>query len=186
MDDADIVQLYWDRNEKAISVTAQKYGKYCSFIAMNILGNKEDADECVNDAYLRAWNSIPPNKPAVLSTFIGKLTRYLSINKYNYNHTSKRGGHSISVVLDELCEIVSDNNTVEQEFDSKELLNELNTFLSTLPAEKRNIFVCRYWYFESISDIAKRFNIKENNVYVILQRIRKQLHDYLTERGYVL
>ena len=164
MDDAKIVQLYWDRNEQAISATADKYGNYCAAIAKNILGNSQDTEECVNDTYLNAWNSMPPHRPNILATFLGKITRNLALNKYKHN--------------------TADN--VEQEINRKELILAINHFLKKLPSDKRNIFVCRYWYFDSISDIAARFDMTENNVSVTLNRLRLKLRNYLLERGFEL
>ncbi len=186
MDDQKIVQLYWDRNEQAISATSAKYGAYCTSIANNILGNNEDAEECVNDTYLNAWNSMPPHKPNVLSTFLGKITRNLSLNRYKHDTAEKRGGCQLAVVLDELSDYISDKDDVEQEIDRKELVNAINSFLATISDNKRNIFVCRYWYFDSISEIGARFNMTENNVSVTLNRLRMQLHNYLLERGFDL
>lgn len=164
MDDAKIVQLYWDRNEQAISATADKYGNYCAAIAKNILGNSQDTEECVNDTYLNAWNSMPPHRPNILATFLGKITRNLALNKYKHN--------------------TADN--VEQEINRKELILAINHFLKKLPSDKRNIFVCRYWYFDSISDIAAHFDMTENNVSVTLNRLRLKLRNYLLERGFEL
>ena len=186
MDDAKIVQLYWDRNEQAILATADKYGNYCASIAKNILGNHEDAEECVNDTYLNAWNSMPPHRPSILSTFLGKIVRNLSIKRYKHNTADKRGGGQATVVLDEIAEVVSDADSVEQEIDRKELVTAIDSFLDRLPADKRNIFICRYWYFDSISDIANRFRMTENNVSVTLNRLRLKLHNYLLERGFEL
>ena len=186
MDDAKIVQLYWDRNEQAILATADKYGNYCASIAKNILGNHEDAEECVNDTYLNAWNSMPPHRPSILSTFLGKIVRNLSIKRYKHNTADKRGGGQATVVLDEIAEFVSDADSVEQESDRKELVTAIDSFLDRLPADKRNIFICRYWYFDSISDIANRFRMTENNVSVTLNRLRLKLHNYLLERGFEL
>ena len=115
MDDEKIVQLYWNRDEQAIPATAQKYGNYCTSIAKNILGNLEDAEECVNDTYLNAWNSMPPHRPGVLSTFLGKIVRNLSFNRYKYNTADKRGGGELPLVLDELSDLVSGKDDVEQE-----------------------------------------------------------------------
>ena len=186
MDDAKIVQLYWDRDEQAIPVTASKYGNYCSSIAMNILGSREDAEECVNDTYMRAWTSIPPHRPGVLSAFLGKIVRNLAIKRYKHNTATKRGGGQAPVVLDEIAEFVSDTGSVEQVIDRKELATAIDRFLDGLPASKRNIFVCRYWYFDSIADIANRFGMTENNVYVTLNRLRLKLRTYLLERGFEL
>lgn len=186
MDDAKIVQLYWERDEQAIPATADKYGNYCTSIAMNILDSLEDAEECVNDTYWSAWNSIPPHRPSILSAYLGKITRNLSIKRYKRNTADKRGGGQATVVLDEIAEFVSDAGSVEQEIDYKELVKAIDRFLDRLPADKRNIFVCRYWYFDSISDIANRFGITENNVSVTLNRLRLKLHNYLLERGFEL
>ena len=186
MDDAKIVQLYWDRNEQAILATADKYGNYCASIAKNILGNHGDAEECVNDTYLNAWNSMPPHRPSILSTFLGKIVRNLSIKRYKHNTADKRGGGQATVVLDEIAEVVSDADSVEQEIDRKELVTAIDSFLDRLPTDKRNIFICRYWYFDSISDIANRFRMTENNVSVTLNRLRLKLHNYLLERGFEL
>ena len=177
MDDAKIVQLYWDRNEQAILATADKYGNYCASIAKNILGNHEDAEECVNNTYLSAWNSMPPHRPSILSTFLGKIVRNLSIKRYKHNTADKRGGGQATVVLDEIAEFVSDADSVEQEIDRKELVTAIDSFLDRLPADKRSIFICRYWYFDSISDIANRFRMTENNVSVTLNRLRLKLHN---------
>lgn len=114
MDDAKIVQLYWDRNEQAIPATADKYGRYCTSIANNILGNNEDAEECVNDTYLNAWNSMPPHRPSILSTFLGKIVRNLSFNRYKHNTADKRGGGELPVVLEELSDLVSGKDDVGQ------------------------------------------------------------------------
>ncbi len=186
MDDTKIVQLYWDRNEQAIPATADKYGNYCTSIAKNILGNHEEAEECVNDTYLNAWNSMPPHRPNILSTFLGKITRNLSLNRYKHNTADKRGGGQATVVLDEIAEFVSNTDSVEQEIDRKELVKAIDIFLDRLPADKKNVFVCRYWYFDSISDIASRFGMTENNVSVTLNRLRLKLHNYLLERGFEL
>lgn len=186
MDDAKIVQLYFDRDEQAIPETADKYGNYCTSIAKNILGNHEDAEECVNDAYLNTWNAIPPHRPKMLATFLGKIVRNLAFNRYKHNTADKRGGGEITSVLDELASCVSGDEDVEQSYEYKELVAALNEFLGTLPVEKRSIFVCRYWYTDSISDIAARFGMTYAAVSMILNRLRTKLHDYLTKRGYEL
>ena len=167
MNDKDIIQLYLNRDQRALSATAKKYGKYCTSIAKNILGNNEDAEECVNDTYLSTWNSIPPTIPTILSAFLGKITRNLAFNKYKHNHVMKRGNGEIAVVLDELVATI-------------------NSFLETLPPKKRNIFICRYWYSDSVSSIARRYEMTESNVSVTLNRLRSKLKEYLSERGYVL
>ena len=184
MDDSKIVQLYWDRNEQALNATSDKYGNYCISIAKNILGNKEDAEECVNDTYMRAWNSLPPHRPNILSTYLGKITRNLSFNLYKRNTADKRGGGEVPVVLDEIVDLVSDTDDVEKEIDRRELVKAIDDFLGKLPADKRSIFICRYWYFDSISNIASRFGMTNNYVSVLLNRLRLKLHNYLLERGF--
>lgn len=184
MDDNGIIQLYWDRNDQAISATSEKYGHYCKAIAKNILSNEEDAEECVNDTYLNAWNSMPTHWPEQLATFLGKITRNLSFNKYKHNHAKKRDGGEIILVLEELTDCVSDIDTVEQAIDRKELSKAINAFVKNLPVEKRNIFVRRYWYADSVLDIARDYGMLQGTVSKTLERIRKQLKAYLTERGF--
>lgn len=186
MEDKDIVNLYWERNQKAISETQTKYGNYCHSIAMNILLNNEDVEECVNDTYLNAWNSMPPHRPKILSVFLGKITRHLSFDKLRYKNADKRGSGEIPLILDELAEIVSGNESADDELYRKELIKEINEFLNTLSKEKCNIFICRYWYAYPVSQIARQFGVTENNVSVTLNRIRNNLKQFLTERGYDL
>lgn len=186
MNDSQIIKLYWDRDEQAIPVTSQKYGSYCTTIAKNILGNMEDAEECVNDTYLSAWNSLPPHKPSILSAFLGKITRNLSINRFRQNEAQKRGGGELPVVLDEIEDIVSCDETIEETMDRRELIQAIDSFLSVLSPEKRNIFICRYWYTDRISDIAARFGMSESAVSTSLSRIRSSLRTFLLERGFEL
>ncbi len=185
-EDSKIIELYFERNEEAISATDEKYGAYCMKISQNILGNTEDAKECVNDTYLAAWNSIPPQIPKILSLFLGKITRNLSLNLYRKKNAEKRGGGEYDAVLDEIAEIVSGKENVEKDFERREILFVINDFLKTLDDEKRNIFVCRYWYFYSAKDIAKLFGKKESSVHSSLERTRKKLGKYLSERGFEL
>lgn len=186
MNDSEIVQLYWDRDQRAIAASAQKYGGYCISIAKNILKNQQDAEECVSDAYLNAWNAIPPQRPAILSAFLGKLTRNLAFNAYRRQLAKKRGGGEIVLVLEELSDFVSGADSVEQAMNRKALVKEINEFLDNLPRAKRDIFVCRYYYADSITAIARRFGLTQNNVSVTLNRTRSQLKKYLTERGFTL
>ena len=186
MDDNGIIQLYWDRNDQAISATSEKYGHYCKAIAKNILSNEEDAEECVNDTYLNAWNSMPTHWPEQLATFLGKITRNLSFNKYKHDHAEKRGGGEIALVLEELTDCVSDTDNVEQMIDRQELVKTINSFVRSLSPEKRNIFVRRYWYSDSVSKIAKDYGMLQGSVSKMLERTRKQLKVYLAERGFEL
>ena len=186
MDDAKIVQLYFDRDKQAITETATKYGNYCTSIAINILGNREDTEECVNDTYLNTWNAIPPNRPKKLSAFLGKIVRNLAFNRYKHNTAAKRGAGELPAVLDELGECVSDREDVEEAYDYTELVADINAFFSTLTTKKRNIFVRRYWYADSVSEIAARYNMSCFAVSMMLTRLREKLRNYLTERGYEL
>lgn len=184
MDDKDIIQLYWDRNGQAIQATSEKYGHYCKAIAKNILNNEEDAEECVNDTYLKAWNAMPTHWPEQLATFLGKITRNLSFNRYKHLHAKKRGGGEMALVLDELAECISGVDHVEQIIDRQELIESLNSFVRNLPTEKRNIFVRRYWYADSVQSIANDYGMLKGTVSKTLERTRKQLKAYLTERGF--
>lgn len=186
MQDEKIVQLYWERNEQAITETSEKYGHYCTKIAYNILCSSEDAQECVNDTYVNAWSSLPPHKPKILSTFLGKIVRNLSFNRYKHEHALKRGGGETALVLDELCEIVSDKEDVESAVSRKELVKALNEFISKLTKEKRYMFIRRYWYTDSVKDIAEKCGLSENSVSVELNRTRKKLCDYLKRKGFDL
>ena len=186
MDDNGIIQLYWDRNDQAIRATSEKYGRYCKAIAKNILNNEEDAEECVNDTYMNAWNSMPAHWPEQLAAFLGKITRNLSFNKYKYNQAEKRGGGEIRIVLDELADCVSDTDDVEQIIDRQALTKAINSFVRRLPAEKRNLFVRRYWYADSVTNIARDYGLLQGSVSKKLERTRKQLKTYLIERGFEL
>ena len=184
MEDSKIIELYFARSENAIPETEKKYGAYCKTVAKNILGNEEDAEECLNDTYLAAWNSIPPAVPEKLSLFLGKITRNLSLNRYRKNKTEKRGGGFSPAVFEEMEEVVSGSDDLEKNFEKREILAAVNEFLGTLSEEKRSIFICRYWYFDSMEDMAKRFGKKESGIYSSLERNRKKLRKYLLERGY--
>lgn len=186
MDDNDIIRLYWDRNDEAVRETSEKYGRYCKTIAKNILGSEEDAKECVNDTYMNAWNSMPTHWPEYLPAFLGKITRNLSFNRYKHNHAEKRGGGEMALALDELADCVSDSNSVEQIIDRQELIKAVNSFAGSLSEEKRNIFTRRYWYVDSVSEIAKDYGMLPGSVSKMLERTRKQLKAYLTERGFEL
>ena len=186
MDDIKIVQLYLDRDEQAIPETANKYGAYCTTIAKNILHNHAEAEECVNDTYLNTWNSIPPHRPQVLSAFLGKIVRNLAFNRYKHNTAEKRGGGEMSLILDELAEMVSSKEDVEQAYEYKELIGAINEFLGALSKEKRAMFVRRYWYADTLSDISARFGMSYFAVSMTLNRVRAKLRNYLMERGYQL
>ena len=183
MEDREIVELYWKRNEKAITESEIKYGRYCFSIANRILRSREDSEECVNDTYVRAWNSIPPKKPEKLSVFLGKITRNLALDMLDRLNAQKRGGREISLVLDEIAECVSSVNTTEKEFDNLTLTEHLNSFLKTLTTENRKIFMQRYWYIMSIKDIAKENSFTESKVKMSLMRTRENLKIFLEKEG---
>lgn len=182
MEDSKIIELFYQRSERAIIELSQKYGTVCTRIAKNILNNALDAEECVNDAYLGAWNTIPPQKPNPLKTYICRIVRNLSIKRYHSNTSMKRNSF-YDAALDELENCIPSGKTVESELSAKELAQVIDDFLDTLDKENRVIFVRRYWYSDSISDIAERFCISNNNVSVRLSRTREKLKKYLRKEG---
>lgn len=182
MDDDSIVQLFFARSEKAISETVAKYGGYCFSIANHILENREDSEESVNDTYLAAWNNIPPRHPSVLATFLGKITRYISLDRWKKRRAGKRGGGQVPIALEELEECVAGGDT-ERTFESRELTRCLNRFMEALPGQERSIFVCRYWYLDSIQEIAQRFGFSESKVKSMLHRTRGKLRAVLEKEG---
>ena len=183
MDDARIVDLFWRRDETALSEAESKYGAYCLSIAKNILHNQEDAQECVNDALLGAWNAIPPHKPAVLSTFLGKIIRRLSLDRWRENTAKKRGGGSVEMSLDELGECLPDATDAGESLNREETHRVIDEFLATLPATERCVFVRRYWYLDSIGDISKRFDFTESKIKMTLKRTRDKLAVRLRKEG---
>lgn len=186
MDDSSIVQLYWQRDEKAIEASEEKYGGYCHKIAWNILQSKEDAEECVADTWMGAWRAMPPHRPQRLATFLGKITRNLSCNRLNAQMAVKRGGGEITLVLDELLECIPASNTVEKTIEDEQLGQAMNTFLYTLPERECNVFLRRYWYVESFEEIANRYHLKAGNVKMIVSRVRRKLRNYLEKEGFTL
>jgi RNA polymerase sigma-70 factor (ECF subfamily) len=184
MEDHRIVDLFWQRNENAISETSAKYGKYLHSISYQILQNAEDAEECVNDTYNDAWQSMPPHRPSVLSTFLGKITRRISIDLWRKHSAEKRGGGVIPLALDELEECVSGTGDVEGEVERLELKKKLNDFLLALPQTERVVFMRRYWYMDSISAIAARFACSESRIKSMLYRTRNKLRAMLEKEGY--
>lgn len=183
MEDARIVDLYWSRSEAAIDETSAKYGKYCYTIAYNILANAEDSDESVNDTYLAAWNSMPPQRPSVLSSFLGKITRRISIDKWRSRNAEKRGGGEIVLALDELHDCVPLGTNVEQAVEAAELGKAIDRFVMTLPLMERRVFICRYWYLDPIASICQQFGFSQSKVKVMLHRTRNNLRNYLEKEG---
>lgn len=178
MHDNLIIDLFFERNERAILETQQKYGVYCHTIAMNILHDESDSEECVNDTYIAAWDSIPPTRPERLSAYLARLTRNISLNRYKSRSTARRGGGEFALSLDELDECVADTDK-----SAEELGKLISEFLYGEKKEARQVFVRRYFYGDSIEDISKRFTFSESKIKSMLHRTRLALREYLTQNG---
>ena len=183
MKDNEIINLYWSRDEYAITATADTYGKYCYRIAYNILHNNEDAEECVNDTWLNAWRSIPPHRPERLSTYLGKITRNLSLDRYKLLTAKKRGLGQVELTLSELEGCVPAQMDLAQIADEMVLVNAIEAFLRAQSRTARNIFIGRYWYLYPIRDIAGAYRMSESKVTSLLHRMRKKLKLYLETEG---
>ncbi len=181
MEDEKIIELFFARSEQAIKELDAKYGNVCHKVSYNILHNKQDAEECINDAYLGAWNAIPPERPNPLLTFLCKIVRNLSIMRHHTNAAMKRNS-TYDVALEELEGCLASTATVEAEIQLNELTRSINDFLESLSLENRVIFMRRYWFSDTYEQIAARVGMTDKNVSVRLTRIRKQMKDYLTER----
>lgn len=179
MDDDRIIELFWKRSEQAISATDVKYGGMCRSLAMNLLRSQEDAQECVNDTYHGLWNSIPPARPEKLASYIAKITRNLAMKRLTYRNAAKRA--VVTVSFEELNECISAGHSMEEILEGKELTQLLERFLDTLDRDSRNMFLRRYWFFDSIREIARGFGVSEGKVKTRLFRIRQQLKQYLEE-----
>ena len=184
MQDEKIVELYFDRNELALKETEAKYGRYLYKIAFGILKDNSDSEESVNDTYMAAWQSIPPHRPSTLSTYLGKLTRRISIDIFRKKSSEKRGGSQYTLSLAELEEVIKDNRNMEEETENKALGRAVNDFLRTLPKESRVLFVCRYYFCDSLKDAAKYVGISESKAKSTLFRVRLKLKDYLLKEGF--
>ena len=184
MEDNQIIKLYFERSEQAIKETDTKYGGYCYSIAYNILADQEDAEESVSDTYLSAWNSMPPRRPPALASFLGKITRNISIDRWRKYRAFKRGGGQIEIALDELSECVG-GESAEDAAIRKEILVSLNRFLGTLKETERSVFLCRYWYLDSTEEIAEKTGFSVSKVKTMLFRIRKRLHTQLVKEGLI-
>ena len=184
MSDNEIIKLYLERSEKAIEESEKTYGFYFHYIARRIVCNDEDAKEIVNDAYLKAWNSIPPEIPNNLKAFLGRITRQLSINRLEKNTAQKRGAGQYHLVIDELEECIPDNDNVSELNETIALRCAINSFLRSLPDESRRVFIRRYYHMYSISDISKDFSMSESKVKSLLMRIREKLKKYLEREGF--
>jgi len=185
MEDSRIIELYWARNEQAIPETDTKYGPFCRNLSKNILGSIEDAEECVNDTYLRAWNSMPPEKPMNLRAWLGRIVRNISIDLWR-RHGAKKRGDGIDALLGELEECVPSPVSVENEIDAKELTKIIEAWLSMLNQTERRIFVCRYWHGESVAEIAKKEKMDSKALAGKLYRLRQSLKNRLQREGVTL
>lgn len=183
MTDHEIVELYWNRSEEAISCTMRQYGRYLLKLAMNILHLREDAEECVNATYLSAWNQMPPDRPAKLLPYLGRIARCLALNRYDYLMAQKRGA-DFTLQLSELEECLSTPDSTLSQFEERALADAISAFLRGLDLESRTMFIRRYWYSDSIGAIAKRFSVRESKVKSQLFRIRGRLKQYLREEGF--
>ena len=183
MEDNGIIELYFSRSEQAIAETDRKYGGFCYSIAYNVLFNREDSEESVSDTYLSAWNAIPPTRPRILSSFLGKITRNLSLDKWRRRTAAKRGGGEVPLALEELSECLTKGDSTWQEVEAHELTEAVSRFLETLPAPDRQLFLGRYWYCRSIGELSAIFSLRESAVKTRLFRLRGKLREFLEKEG---
>lgn len=183
MTDQTIIDLFWQRSEEAIRNTSKKYGRYLMKIAMNILNYYEESEECVNDTYLMAWEQIPPDRPQKLLSYLGRITRCLALNRYDYLTAQKRN-IEFTLQLAELEDCLTGTDSLETQYESGELASVISAFLREQSSDTRNIFIRRYWFSDSIMEIASRFNMSESKVKSILFRTRKRLKKHLESEGY--
>ena len=186
MDDNAIIDLYFARDQQAVQATAQAYGAYCASIAQRILDDRGAAEECVNDAWLKCWQSIPPQRPKSLKSFAGRIVRNLALSARRADMARKRGGGQVQLALDELSEVVSGGDTPEGELDRKAFRATLDDFLEGLPERNRNLFLRRYWYLDSVEQLAKRFRMSRSQVTTTLYRLRQKLRVHLQQEGFEL
>ena len=181
IDDEKIIELFFERSEQAIRELDIKYGKICHNLSYNIVNSRQDAEECVNDAYLGAWNAIPPTRPNPLLSYIVKIVRNISLKIYWRKEAAKRSGH-YKIALEEIEGYIADQKTVEDEIEARELACIIGEFLDTLTLENRVIFMRRYWFADSYKDIAEFVGLSEKNISVRLTRIREKMKQYFIER----
>lgn len=184
MDDVKIVELYWQRSERAIDETAEKFGAYLNKIAMNILANREDAEECVNDTYVGAWNSMPDKRPSRLAPYLGRIVRNAALDRAFADSRLKRGGGEVPLALDELASVASRDDT-ERTLEMRELVTSINAFLATLSDIERRIFVARYFFLTPVDELAQRFGFTRSKTASMLSRMRKALRLALEKEGYL-
>ena len=185
MTDHEIIELYWKRSEEAITCTMHQYGIYLMKLALNILHIHEEAEECVNESYLSAWNQMPPDWPNRLLPYLGRIARCLALNRYDYL-TARKRGTNFDLQLSELEECLTSGNSTEQQYDEHAVADVISAFLRTQDEESRNMFIRRYWYSDSIKQIARRYHVHESKVKSQLFRTRNRLKDYLRKEGYTL
>lgn len=185
MDDGAIIELFFARSEQAVSELSGKYGAACFRVAEHILNNRQDSEECVNDAYLAVWNTIPPQRPNPLLSYLCRIVRNLALKKYHENTAQKRNS-SYDLALEEIADCIPSSGSVEEEVEAKELAEQINRFLAGLDRETRILFVRRYWHADSIEELARLFRTSRHNISVRLSRLRKALKKYLTKEGMFL
>ena len=183
MEDSQIIAMYFDRDEGAIHACREKYEPYCMAVARNILAEQRDAEECVNDTWLRSWNAMPPHRPARLSAFLGKITRNLALNRWRSRRTARRGGGEVPLALAELEECLSGGSTPEEELDAKALTQAVTAYLRGQSALKRMVFIRRYWYLNTVPVIARQMAMSESKVKSMLHRMRLELQEELEKEG---
>ncbi len=185
MEDVQIISLYWERDPLAIEKSREKYGGYCFSVANHILDNHEDSEECVNDTWLHAWNGMPPHRPNALRMFLAKITRCVAFNRCKASHTQKRGSGQLLLVLEELSECLADESDVQDSVIAQELEVSIRQFVDALPAQEGGVFIRRYFFTESIAEIAQRYGITVNHTTVMLSRTRKKLRSHLIKEGFL-
>ena len=183
MEDSKIIDLYWARSQQAVAESENKYGAYCRTVARNILDRAEDAEECVNDTWLRAWNVMPPQRPAVLQAFFGKLTRNLSLDRWRRERAQKRGGSQVELAIEELEDCLAARDRVEEALDTQHTAGLISDFVRGLSKQDRVLFVRRYWYLDDIQTLARRMGMGQSQVKSRLHRIRKRLKTELEKEG---
>ena len=186
MDDEKIIELYWVRCERAVSETKRKYGRYCYSIAYRILKNKEDAEECENDTYLDVWNEIPPSRPQALASFLGMITRRISLDRFRKYVACKRGGGETVLSLNELEECVTAGKSFDEEIEERMLAKAISDFLRALPETEASVFILRYWHFHSVAELAGIYSFSESKIKMMLKRTRDKLRFYLESEGFLI
>ena len=184
MDDNEIIGLFLARDEGAIEAAGREYGAYCTAIARGILDDRGAAEECVNDTWLKCWQSIPPQHPRSLKGFAGRIVRNLALSARRAGTAQKRGGGQVELALDELSEVVSGGDTPEGALDRQALRAALDSFLAGLRSQDRDLFLRRYWYLDSVEALAKRFHMSRTQVTTILYRLRQKLRAHLNQEGF--